>query len=48
MVFGRDILFNLKKAINWKAITESRLLAITQEKMQCALHMSIKIGDKVL
>ena len=50
-MFGRDMLFNMKKVINWQLITKNKRKQIvhnkTRENIECIPHQ-YKIGDKVL
>ena len=51
LVFGRDMLFNMKKAINWKLISENKRKKIAcdneRENYGCIAH-TYKVGDEVL
>ena len=51
LVFGRDMLFNLKKAINWKAITENKRKQIARDNIRensVRIPHEYKVGDEVL
>ena len=51
LVFGRDMLFNMKKVINWQLITNNKRRQIAQDNVQeNTEHIPhhYKIGDKVL
>ena len=51
LVFGRDMLFNMKKVINWQLITNNKRKQIARdnahENTECISHQ-YKIGDEVL
>ena len=51
IVFGRDMLFNIKKVINWQLITNNKCKQIAcnnaRENTECIPHQ-YKIGDEVL
>ena len=51
MVFGRDMLFNMKKVINWQLITENKRKQVarnnTQENTEHIPH-KYRVGDEVL
>ena len=51
IVFGRDMLFNMKKMINWQLMTKNKHKQIARdnkwENTECIPHQ-YKIGDKVL
>ena len=51
LVFGRDMLFNMKKAINWKLITDNKRKQIardnTRENTRRIEH-TYNVGDEVL
>ena len=49
LVFGRDMLFNMKKTINWKLITNNkriRLLLIINVRIQDTFHTSITLETR--
>ena len=50
-VFGRDMLFNMKKVINWRLITENKRKQIahdnTRENTE-RIPYQYKVGDEVL
>jgi transposase InsO family protein len=51
LVFGRDMLFNMKKAINWKLISENKRkqIAYDNERENAGrIAHTYKIGDEVL
>ena len=51
MVFGKDMLFNMKKVINWQLITKNKRKQVvrdnTQENTECIPH-KYRVGDEVL
>jgi hypothetical protein len=51
LVFGRDMLFNLKKVINWKAITENKRKQIARDNERenaTRIAYNYNVGDRVL
>ena len=51
LVFGRDMLFNMKKEINWKLISENKRkqIACDNERENAGLIVhTYKVGDEVL
>ena len=51
LVFGRDMLFNMKKAINWKLITENKRKQIARDNERenaGRIAHPYKVGDEVL
>ena len=51
LVFGRDMLFNLKKVINWKAITDNKRKQIARDNARenaVRIDHEFKVGDRVL
>ena len=51
IVFGRDMLFNIKKVINWQLITKNKCKQIARdnirENTECIPHQYIK-GEEIL
>ena len=51
LVFGRDMLFNMKKVINWKMITENKRKQIARDNARentGRIEHTYNIGDEVL
>ena len=51
LVFGRDMLFNLSKAIDWKAITERKRKQIARDNERenaARISHQYQVGDRVL
>ncbi|GFH49966.1 hypothetical protein CTEN210_06442 [Chaetoceros tenuissimus] len=51
LVFGRDMMFNLSKAIDWKAITERKRKQIARDNERenaARISHQYKVGDRVL
>ena len=51
LVFGRDMLFNMKKAINWKLITDNKRKQITHDNIRKntrRIEHTCNEGDEVL
>ena len=51
LVFGRDMLFNMKKVINWKLITDNKRKQIARDNMRenaGRIEHEYKVGDEVL
>jgi len=51
LVFGRDMLFNIRKVINWKAITDNKRKQIARDNARendARIPHEYEIGDEVL
>ena len=51
LVFGRDMLFNIKKMINWKAITENKRKQVARDNIRenkSRIPHEYAVGDTVL